>query len=131
MTDLHNSSGLRGKKVLGATGKTYRARTYQAGRTCTVPECRTRLSVYNPSPTCAVHTELWRAGLRKSMESAARREPETRVCAYEPCAREFVTANPARKYCSDACRMRAFQARTSRARHEHGKSEPLRERRAS
>jgi hypothetical protein len=35
----------------------------------------------------------------------------TRRCAYEPCSNEFTTANMARKYCSDRCRMRAFQER--------------------
>jgi hypothetical protein len=116
MTDLHTASGLRGRKVLGVVGKTCRVRTYQSGRVCIVDGCCTRLSMYNPSPTCAVHTAIWRASLRKAQEAAPRREPETRRCAHEPCGREFVTTNPARKYCSDACRMRAFQARTVAAR---------------
>ena len=31
-----------------------------------------------------------------------------------------MTSNPAKKYCSDACRMRAFQARVVASRHGHG-----------
>lgn len=30
-------------------------RTYRRGRTCALEECDTRLSVYNPSPVCALH----------------------------------------------------------------------------
>ena len=37
--------------------------------------------------------------------------------AFAACAREFITTNPAKKYCSDACRMKAFQARVMAARH--------------
>lgn len=118
MTELHISSGLRGRRVLGAAGKACKVRTYQAGRVCIVEGCTTRLSMYNPSPTCAVHTAMWRASLRKTQDTPPRREPETRRCAHEPCGREFVTTNPARKYCSDACRMRAFQARTAAMRRE-------------
>ena len=118
MTDLRTSGGLRGHKVLGAVGKTCRVRTYESGRVCVVEGCITKLSMYNPSPTCALHTAVWRNSLRKSQELIARREPEVRVCAHDPCGREFVTTNTARKYCSDACRMRAFQARSTRARHQ-------------
>lgn len=119
MTDLHSSSALRGRKVLGVIGKGCRVRTYQPGRVCIVEGCSTKLSVYNPSPTCAVHTAIWRATMRKAQEAAPQREPETRCCAHDPCGREFVTANPSRKYCSDACRMRAFQARTIATRRLH------------
>ena len=35
---------------------------------------------------------------------------------FEQCGREFTTTNPAKKYCSDACRMRAFQARVMESR---------------
>jgi hypothetical protein len=118
MADYHSSGGLRGRKVLGVAGKTSRVRTYECGRVCIVEGCSTRLSIYNPSPTCAVHTAIWRNSMRKAQEVTPRREPEVRTCAHEPCGREFVTTNPARKYCSDACRMRAFQARCVRARQE-------------
>ena len=118
MTDYRASGGLRGHKVLGVVGKTCRVRTYESGRVCVIDDCSTKLSMYNPSPTCAVHTAVWRNSLRKSQELVPRREPEVRTCTHEPCGREFVTTNPARKYCSDACRMRAFQARCVRARRE-------------
>ena len=38
------------------------------------------------------------------------------ACSFERCGREFTSANPARRYCSDACRMRAFQARVMESR---------------
>jgi hypothetical protein len=31
--------------------------TYPPGRVCRVKGCRTRLSVYNPTDTCAIHEE--------------------------------------------------------------------------
>ncbi len=113
--DLHNGSALRGKKVVGG-GRGNRTRTYQQGRTCAYPGCTTRLSMYNPSPMCALHTEAPRATTRRSSDAPARREPERRICALDTCGKEFITSNPARKYCSDACRMRAFQRRTAAAR---------------
>jgi hypothetical protein len=85
--------------VFGAAGRTGKARTYKPGRVCVVEGCETRLSMYNPSPTCALHTEALRSSSRRMPETVPRREPETRRCAYAPCGREFVTANPARKYC--------------------------------
>jgi hypothetical protein len=115
--ELHSGSALRGKKVMSA-GRSNRARTYQTGRTCGHPGCNTRLSVYNPSTTCALHTEATRSGTRRTPEAPVRREPEARTCAFAPCGRGFVTSNPARKYCSDACRMRAFQRRTAEARRQ-------------
>ena len=88
-----------------------RTKTYGAGRVCAVEGCGTRLSAYNPSSVCALHGSGWSEDLRRSTRRARQREEITRTCAYEPCGREFVTTNPAKKYCSDACRMKAFQAR--------------------
>lgn len=123
--ELHNGSALRGKKVMSG-GRSSRARTYQTGRTCAYPDCNTRLSVYNPSSTCALHTDVVRAGSRRTAEAPVRREPEARTCAFEQCGRGFVTSNPARKYCSDACRMRAFQRRTAAARRQAHRDPPHR-----
>ena len=50
-----------------------------------------------------------------SMRST-QREEISRRCAFEQCGREFTTTNPAKKYCSDACRMKAFQARVMESR---------------
>jgi hypothetical protein len=78
--------------------------------------CGTRLSAYNPSAVCALHGGGWQDDFRRTTRKTRHREEMTRSCAYEPCGREFVTANPAKKYCSDACRMKAFQARVMAAR---------------
>lgn len=78
--------------------------------------CGTRLSAYNPSLVCALHGGGWQDDLHRNTRKARHREELTRSCAFEPCGREFVTANPAKKYCSDACRMKAFQARVMAAR---------------
>ncbi len=90
-------------------GRDEPVRTYGAGRVCAVEGCTTRLSRYNPSPCCSLHA--------KSMPSTGGRRQRLDVpvvrrrCAYEPCGCEFTTTNAARKYCSDRCRMRAFQKR--------------------
>ena len=73
--------------------------------------CGTRLSAYNPSAVCALHGGGWKDEYRHSTRKPRQREEIGRICAYEACGREFVTSNPAKKYCSDACSMRAFQAR--------------------
>jgi len=67
--------------------------------------------MYNPSDYCCLH-----GGLESVLGTYARRHPGpaaefVRVCLNELCGAQFVTANPARKYCSDRCRMRAFARR--------------------
>ncbi len=81
-----------------------RVRFYQNGRICGHSECETILSVYNPLKYCAVHAHL----------ATERRRPTPRPVtevACERCGLVFETANPARKFCSDRCRMAAFAQR--------------------
>lgn len=94
-----------------------KTKTYGAGRICSVDGCETRLSAYNPSSVCALHGGAWQDGYHRSARKASHREEITRRCAFDACSREFATANPAKKYCSDACRMKAFQARVLASRH--------------
>ena len=93
-----------------------KTRTYGAGRICTMDGCGTRLSAYNPSSVCALHGGAWQNGFPRSARKSSRREEIFRRCTYEPCGREFMTTNPAKKYCTDSCRMKAFQARLMAAR---------------
>ncbi len=93
-----------------------KTKTYGVGRICRVDGCGTRLSAYNPSSVCALHGGAWQEEYHRSARRASRREEIMRRCAFEPCGREFVTTNPAKKYCCDACRMKAFQARVMTAR---------------
>ena len=109
--EFRSSRTLRGRSLHSVADDMLRTKTYGAGRVCAVEGCGTRLSAYNPSSVCALHGSGWSEDLRRSTRRARQREEITRTCAYEPCGREFVTANPAKKYCSDACRMKAFQAR--------------------
>ena len=89
-------------------------RTYGDGRVCAARGCVTLLSRYNPSEFCAVHG---RSAVDLGEHRHRRAAPLlTRRCAYAPCGHEFTTANAARKYCSDRCRMRAFQERQRLAR---------------
>lgn len=88
-----------------------KTKTYGVGRTCSVEGCNTRLSAYNPSTVCALHGGAWQDDLHRGARKASRREEITSRCAFEACGREFATTNPAKKYCCDACRMKAFQAR--------------------
>ena len=93
-----------------------KTKTYGIGRICTVDGCGTRLSAYNPSRVCALHGGAWQDDPHRGGRKSNRREEITRRCTFDPCGREFATTNPAKKYCSDACRMKAFQARVMRAR---------------
>lgn len=94
-----------------------KTKTYGIGRICTVDGCGTRLSAYNPSRVCALHGGAWQDDYHRNGRKSSQREEVTRRCTFEPCGREFTTTNPAKKYCSDACRMKAFQARVMSARH--------------
>ncbi len=89
-------------------------RTYSEGRVCAEPDCTTVLSVYNPSPRCALHQ---RQAVLVHFHRLGSAEVE-RHC--HQCGEPFVTANPRRKYCSARCRSHAFAAREKamrRARH--------------
>ena len=82
-----------------------------------VDGCGTRLSAYNPSNVCALHGGSWQEEYHRTTRRTIQREEITRHCAFDHCGREFTTTNPAKKYCSDACRMKAFQARVLDAKH--------------
>lgn len=85
-----------------------RVHSYQSGRICAHGDCDTILSVYNPSKYCTVHSRCTLGGRTRAMP-----RPITEVaCGH--CGSVFQTANPARKFCSDRCRMAAF-ARRKRA----------------
>jgi hypothetical protein len=90
--------------LTAAISRGSRVRSYQSGRICTHSECDTILSVYNPSKFCTVHDKL----------ASGRKHPTPRPVAEVACERcglVFETANPARKFCSDRCRMAAFARR--------------------
>jgi len=93
-----------------------KTRTYGVGRICKVEGCGTRLSSYNPSQVCALHGDGWKEEFHPGVRGVSHHEEMSRRCAFELCGREFVTTNPAKKYCSDGCRMKAFQARLLAAR---------------
>jgi hypothetical protein len=113
MTYHRHSTGQGGRVAAGAVDKRCRVQTYGAGRVCVVEGCETKLSQYNPAATCARHTAGRGCHPDKPKEKALQPEPTQRSCAHKPCGREFLTTNDRRKYCSDACRMRAWQSRQS------------------
>jgi hypothetical protein len=82
-----------------------RPRTWQGGRTCAIDGCGTVLSIYNSSRFCSLHTVEVRVAERRKPDRAVRLV----ACAH--CGQEFETKNPARRYCSDHCRMAAYTAR--------------------
>ncbi len=91
------ASGRRGDRV----------KAYRMGRVCAEPGCTTILSIYNPSPRCAVHQ-------REAQMLRFRRvtmQEELRHCIH--CGAEFTTSNPKRRYCSSRCRSQAFAVRTA------------------
>ncbi len=111
-----STTALRGRRVSRSSDAMLKTKTYGIGRICAVDGCDTRLSAYNPSNVCALHSGAWEDGSQHGARRTARRDEITRRCAFDGCGREFTTTNPAKKYCSDACRMRAFQARVIAAR---------------
>jgi hypothetical protein len=56
--------------------------TYPPGRVCRIKGCSTRLSVYNPTDTCAIHEERrpfhQRSGWGREAKDAPRRPMEER-----------------------------------------------------
>ena len=90
---------------------------YERGRVCACPDCSTRLSVYNPSAYCAAHAAFVVPCTRTNQVRGPVRE---RRCASETCQEVFASANPKRLYCSQRCRMAAFQRRRARAKARNG-----------
>ena len=117
-----SAQSLRGRSLHSVADNMLKTKTYGIGRICTMDGCGTRLSAYNPSRVCALHGGAWQDDYHRSGRKSSQREEFTRRCAFEPCGREFATTNPAKKYCSDACRMKAFQARVMSARRMGGMS---------
>jgi hypothetical protein len=113
--ETRGTRALRGRRLHDVADAMLKTRTYGVGRICMVDGCGTRLSAYNPSNVCALHGGSWQEEYHRTTRKTAQREEITRHCAFDHCRREFVTTNPAKKYCSDACRMKAFQARVMEA----------------
>ncbi len=82
------------------------SRTHARGRVCAAPGCATVLSVYNPDALCALHHSL-----EDHHRQAARARGPLTARSCETCGAPFQAASPARRFCSDACRMTAFYAR--------------------
>ena len=100
----------------GPVTRSERPTTFPRGRVCAEPECTTVLSVYNPERHCALHT------IRDAPRS--RRRPLALVLferACEDCGLVFETGNVRKRFCSDRCRVHAFQCRTSRAQREEAR----------
>ena len=93
-----------------------KTKTYGTGRICVVDGCGTTPFGVQPRRASAPCTAAPGSDdFHRAARKASQREEITRRCAFEPCGREFTTTNPAKKYCSDACRMKAFQARVMAA----------------
>ena len=114
--EFRSTRALRGSRLHDVADAMLKTKTYGAGRICMVDGCGTRLSAYNPSSVCALHGGAGRTTTTAPRARRRQREEITRRCAFEQCGREFATTNPAKKYCSDACRMKAFQARVMESR---------------
>jgi hypothetical protein len=116
MMEFRSTSVFRGRSLPRTSCDMLKTKTYGLGRICAIDGCGTRLSAYNPSNVCALHSGAWQDDYRPGAHRADPRNEITRRCVFVGCGREFTTTNPAKKYCGDACRMRAFQARVIAAR---------------
>lgn len=114
--EFRSTRALHGSRLHDVADVMLKTKTYGVGRICTVEGCGTRLSAYNPSNVCAMHGGAWQDEYHHTARRARQREEITRHCAFEQCGREFTTTNPVKKYCGDACRMKAFQARVMESR---------------
>ena len=83
---------------------------FARGRVCAEPSCDTHLSIYNPSPFCALRTVKVNA---VPLRAASRRPLEERVCGI--CGGLFATNNPRRLYCGDPCHLKAWTRRRQQA----------------
>ena len=99
----------RGSRVYAPDGRGSRVQVHARGRICAVEHCATILSAYNPSRFCSLHDR--QDPVRR--QSARSRPVEERTCPQ--CGHFFQTTNPKRRFCSDRCRMAAFQVRRKRA----------------
>ena len=97
-----------------ASGGSKAVRPTARDRVCSVEGCTTRLSMYNPSRVCSVHAHLAVKRPRRAVTGVLL----TKACAFDGCAKVFQTPNPRRIFCSDRCRMRAFQARSATGAHQ-------------
>lgn len=102
-------SAVHGKSAMANPDE--RPRTYGAGRVCTADGCDTVLSSYNPSSVCCLHAQGWTVSRRSIERHVAGRPELVGTCQNPRCGQVFVTANRAKKYCCDRCRMQAFQRR--------------------
>ena len=114
--EYRSAKSLRGRSLHSVADDMLKTRTYGVGRICIMDGCGTRLSAYNPSSVCALHGGAWQDDFQRNARKSSQHEEITSRCAFEQCGREFMTTNQAKKYCRDACRMKAFQARVMAAR---------------
>ena len=96
----------RGSRVYAPSAGNVKVSAYATGRTCAADGCLTILSTYNPSAFCSVHEPQRLPRRRREITS---RPLEERACPH--CGAIFETANLRRRFCSDRCRVAAFQRR--------------------
>ena len=100
-----------GTSQLGGTGRrSDLIPAFARGRVCAEPSCDAHLSIYNPSPFCALHAVKVNA---VPLRATSRRPLEERVCG--SCGGLFATNNPRRLYCGDPCRLKAWTRRGRKA----------------
>ena len=90
-----------------------RVAVYARGRLCAEESCETVLSAYNPSRFCVLHERKGEPDRPRCRDKPrdADRPLFQRACAHRSCGQQFESRNASRLYCSDRCRMAAFQAR--------------------
>jgi hypothetical protein len=99
----------RRSRVYAPGGGRAKVSAYEPGRICAAEGCGTILSTYNPWSRCALHHRLEDVTRKQHTQ----RPLEERHCLQ--CGHPFATTSPTRRFCSDSCRMAAFQHRRNSA----------------
>jgi hypothetical protein len=106
---VHKVDTVHGRRAMASQDE--RPRTYGTGRVRAVEGCSTVLSSYNPSALCCLHNRDWTVRPRPVERHTEGLTELIGTCQNPLCGAEFVTTNPAKKYCDSRCRMQAFQRR--------------------
>jgi hypothetical protein len=72
--ESQRTTALKGRRLSRPSIGMLKTKTYGIGRICAIEGCGTRLSAYNPSTVCALHSGAWEDEYQHGARRAARRD---------------------------------------------------------